>query len=228
MRRWPLFACCALAACITERDLGGHARGDGLTGPDGGALEGGASEGGVVPPRVDGGHDGKIFFVTKGLYTGDLAKQGGAASGLAGGDAICTAEAGAARLGGVFKAWLSTSAENAKDRIALVGPWHMTSGATVFAAGPITGPEDFPRYAADGEDLFFANDARAWTGTNRQNKVTDNGDTCASWASSRPSDKGSFGGITYIGGEWTDYRALDQTPETRACSERLRLYCFEQ
>ena len=68
-----------------------------------------------------------------------------------------------------------------------------------------------------------------WTGTKLNGTLNDNGDTCADWTSSLPNVRGGYGDFNQIGdGRWTDSRALDRTSETSPCSERLRIYCFEQ
>ena len=66
-------------------------------------------------------------------------------------------EARAAGLGGPYKAWLSTSKENAKSRIKAVGPWRSPGSAllpfpTAAVADP---PANFLGYTADGTELFF-------------------------------------------------------------------------
>jgi len=234
MRPALVLACVGALACVSERDLGSHALAGGPTKPDGAPDRGSASgdggsgdggsvrEGGGVEPRGDSGHDGKIFFVSEGFVAGDLG-------GLAGADQTCTAEARAAKLGGNYRAWLSTIMVNAKDRISGTGPWRMTNGKVVFRSAP-NGDllDNFPSVTAKGEDLFGISNNRVWTGTNRQLTVTKNGDTCADWTSGSSSTRGSIGQLISIGGEWTDYRDIDKNPEARPCTERLRLYCFEE
>jgi hypothetical protein len=209
-----LLSCVSFAAalgCVSVQDLGSHALQDG---------------GGTIPPNP-----GKIFFVTGGLYTGDLATQGGAASGLAGGDSICMAEARAAGLGGVFKAWLSTSDESAKTRIAPVGPW-LAPGRPLpsFPLPAVSDPPlDFLRYDANGADLFFEPERRVWTATTAIGLLNANGATCTGWTSSLGSVRGSHGDfLQAVAGRWTDLRDLDMKSETSPCSDRLRLYCFGQ
>jgi hypothetical protein len=71
--------------------------------------------------------DGLSFFVTSRTnMTGNLG-------GLSGADKICTDLASAAGAGNkVWKAYLSTTSENAKDRIG-TGPWFNAKGAEVAA-----------------------------------------------------------------------------------------------
>jgi hypothetical protein len=208
-----------VVGCVSTVDLGSHAP----------PLEGGAPFDVSLPdPFVDAGRQAKIFFVTDGRYTGDLATEGAAASGLAGADAICTREARAAQLTGVFKAWLSTSMQDAKDRIAPVGPWQMVDGRVVFGDRIVGHPENFPTYSAKGNDLLFDPNARVWTGTTAPGRLNDASKTCASWTSAAAAAAGTYGSLTWTSDGWTDERKLDATSETSPCSERLRLYCFEQ
>lgn len=219
------FASVATAlGCVSIQDLGSHAP----------IAEGGALDT-TFPFDVNLGFPfdagpSKLFFVTDRRYTGDLATEGGATTGLAGADNLCNREARAAGVDGVFKAWLSTPSENARNRIAPVGPWRLFDGRTVFAAASFGGhPEVFPTYTASGADLLFDKAPDVWTGTNEQGTLTATGNTCAGWTSALPTDKGSFGSLNWSTGEWTD--AIDlptNASESRACSEKLRLYCFGQ
>ena len=93
--------------------------------------------------------DGLSFFVTSQTSkTGNLG-------GISGADATCTTLAAAAGAGDkVWKAYLSTTTENAKDRIGK-GPWFNAKGTLVAAdltalqievaqrpIGPITNDDD--------------------------------------------------------------------------------------
>jgi len=218
-----VFVAAVLASpgCITAQDLGSHAA---------------SNEGGAVnpfPPAGDGsspfpGPAEKIVFVTDGLFTADLAMEGGAASGLQGGDNLCNTEARDAGLGGTFRAWLSTSTENARDRIAAVGPWRMVKGPDVLFPDRSAGgtPKGFLQYTAKGNDLFFTNESNVWTGT--KDTGTVNVATCAGWTSGLASQTGTYGQFTWTSGFWTDYRGFEAAGLSKPCSTRLRLYCFEQ
>jgi len=216
--------------CVTVQDLGSHPAAGEAGAPGFPFLEGG------FPWREDSGSPAKVFFVTKGRYSGDLGTEGAAPSGPAGGDSVCTREAREAGHGGLFKAWLSTSTENAKSRIKAVGPWRSLASGSLgsalvpFPSAAVTDPPaDFLRYTADGTDLFFEPNRLVWTGTKLNGTRNDNGDTCTDWTGSLATLRGGRGDFDQIGdGQWTDSRALDRTSETSPCSERLRLYCFEQ
>jgi len=198
----------AAVGCENLQDLGSHRF---------------SGEGGVPLPGSDAstGTGMKIFFVTDGRYTGDLG-------GVTGADALCTSEAREAALGGTFKAWLSTSSENARDRIAKVGPWMMVDGSVVFEADPLADlPKTFLRYTAKRTDLFFDRDPNVWTATNKNGALTRPDSTCEDWSSGLAKHRGTHGelqGLQY----WTDYLTIDQTSELSPCTERFRLYCFEQ
>lgn len=69
------------------------------------------------------------FFVTS-----QNPGKGADFGGIAGADAHCAALAGAAGAGGkTWRAYLSTSTENARDRIG-TGPWHNAKGEEIAAS----------------------------------------------------------------------------------------------
>lgn len=71
--------------------------------------------------------DGAMSFFVTSANPG----QGGNFGGIAGADAHCNALAEAAGVGGkVWRAYLSSSTENARDRIG-TGPWVNAAGATI-------------------------------------------------------------------------------------------------
>ncbi|APR80380.1 Hypothetical protein A7982_05727 [Minicystis rosea] len=205
----------SLLGCVSELDLGHHADGGGGSSVDAG--DGGA---------LDAGHEGKLIFVTDNRYIGDLRTEGGAASGLAGGDAICMMEAKAAHLGGVYRAWLSSSTENAKDRIAPVGPWRRVDGITVFPGHAVVGPPlHYLQISASGDTLFASTNPEVWTGTTGDGVYDPDHTACGDWASGASSQEGTYGIVVSDNDEWTEYGLFG---ETLPCSARARLYCFEQ
>jgi hypothetical protein len=75
--------------------------------------------------------NGKVAFITAATETGDLSSwdDAGGQSGLPAADAVCQAEAEAAGFVGTFKAWLSDTFTDAKERIGMTsGPWIRTDG----------------------------------------------------------------------------------------------------
>jgi hypothetical protein len=157
---------------------------------------------------------GKKVFVSSVAYNGNLG-------GLAGADAKCQARAAAAGLAnsGNFKAWLSTTTVDAKDRLTSNGPWVRVDGVkiadnktdliggTLFTAINVT------------ETGAYVTGANPWTSTNANGtKNTANG-TCIDWLSSLNADHGGAGMENSVR-EWSLYGY-------GACDLLLRLYCFE-
>ncbi len=193
-----------LVGCEIQQNLGTHA--------DGGTIVGA----GAAPPRTAGA----LFFVTENRYTANLG-------GLAGADAVCAKEAKLGGLEGEFKAWLSTSSVNAKDRIAAAGPWRRVDGRQLFPGPSVTGlPEDFPALTATGADLLFNPNVAVWTGTRTNGRWID-GLSCNDWTSASSSARGSYGECNFSQ-LWTETRDLSDAPELLPCSTEARLYCFGQ
>ncbi len=220
------------SACLTQQELGSH--------PKARAQDSGvdvATDGeGVDANWPDGraldrdGDARKLLFVTENRYSGDLRTEGSAASGPAGADNLCMREAKAARIDGVFKAWISTTTEDAKDRFAPVGPWFLADG-TLAAEGPaLDGTLRWnARFSVGGTDLFGLDPtSHVWTGTRGDGTRDFQGRTCADWTSSSPADEGSYGLAGTVARYWTEYRDIDPTSHADPCDERKRLYCFEQ
>jgi len=99
------------------------------------------------------------FFITS-----QNPGQGANFGGLAGADAHCTALAEAAgATGKTWRAYLSTSAENARDRIG-AGPWHNVKGESIAqSVADLHGPDN-PINKATGLD-------------ERGNQINGRGDT---------------------------------------------------
>jgi hypothetical protein len=130
------------------------------------------------------------------------------------------------------RAWVATSLENAKSHIAPVGPWRSTGpvpSIVPFRDATVGEPQDFLHYTPKGADLFLVEGREVWTGTRSDGTINVNGDTCEDWTKSLPTVKGGFGDYNQVvDGRWTDVRDIDRLSESRPCSERHRLYCFEQ
>lgn len=72
--------------------------------------------------------------MTSGTWSGDLARAGDEADGLAGADALCNAAASAGGLPGRYDAWLSTNEIDAVDRVQGQGPWNQVgTGHELFS-----------------------------------------------------------------------------------------------
>jgi hypothetical protein len=181
---------------------------------------------------------GAVVFITRSEYSGDLKTYGGEATGQTSADFLCKLEARSANLDGRFKAWLSSSTENAFDRIADASPWQVVGGGDVFAtlddlrAGPTEGitRDQF------GDDIVGGLPLPIWTGTLPTGASSQY--TCTDWTNAscapRRADQletipagdpntGSIGAGGATSGEWTLGNGC-----FASCPTAARLYCFEQ
>lgn len=147
-----------------------------------------------------------VAFVTSTTTTGDMG-------GLAGADQLCAERALAAGLPGTFIAWLSSSAEDAIDRLAGAGGWLRTDGKP-FANDP-RGPIYYPlRLDEFGNDLWTGS---ALTGTNASGTVSP-GQTCQDWTA--PAGSAATGAFHTTTVSWTTYYGGD------TCVYPTHIYCF--
>jgi hypothetical protein len=132
-----------------------------------------------------------LVFVTQATYTG------GQIGGLAGGDAKCTQEAGAAGLTGNFAAWLSDSTTSAASRLThATVPYVMADGTQVADDGT-----DFTDGTHDAQLTKDANGVvvsplGVWTGTTAAGEIANVDATCSNWTSDAAS-----GVDGYVGGQ---------------------------
>lgn len=156
------------------------------------------------------------LFVTRSEQTGKFG-------GLAGADEICTGSGNSRWPSTRWRAWLSDSNTDARDRIEGNGPWvEPDTGTVIFPnASALRGVPSAPivrdQFGEIGSD-------RWWTGT-RMGGVRA-WEYCADWThdygTMRYGTMGSRNSNTDIpGGEWTD-RGLSQ------CSAPRALVCLEQ
>lgn len=158
---------------------------------------------------------GKRIFVTSTTTSGGFG-------GLIAGDSLCQGRAQAAGLAGTYKAWLSASTANARDRITQsTAPYFKRLGQvnTVIA-------NNFTELTSNGTIRNInANETGAmqggfvWTGTN--NSGGSSAPNCSDWTASS-SVSGRFGtiGANTIP-SWTD-------DGSGPCSFPRALYCIEQ
>jgi hypothetical protein len=187
------------------------------------------------------------FFVTS-IGTGD---RGGDLGGLAGADAMCQALADAVGAGDrAWRAYLSTSTENARDRIG-TGPWYNVRLQEIAADVEALHRDEIPRLlwgAIDDPDeeglLIDENGALVplvehdiITGSTKEGTVSG-GRTCLDWTSASEDEVAQVGhsdlappGVT-IGGP--DRLSWNSAHETVSCTEEGlaaregagRFYCF--
>lgn len=147
-----------------------------------------------------------VAFVTSTTTSGNMG-------GLAGADQLCAERAFAAGLPGTFVAWLSSSTEDAIDRLAGAGGWLRTDGKP-FANDP-RGPIYYPlRLDEFGNDLWTGS---ALTGTTPSGTATL-GQTCQDWTAA--AGYAGTGAIHTTTVSWTSYYGGD------TCVYPTHIYCF--
>jgi hypothetical protein len=165
---------------------------------------------------------GKRAFVTSVSGGGNLGgwPLAGGKSGLAAGDAICQACAAAAGVAnaGKFKAWLSSGATDARDRLSSNGPWVRLDGVEVARdkADLVDGwLESTINVTETG--LYRGIFEYVWTGTSHSGTAGEH--TCAGWTSGSSADSGNIGRAWDVGG-WT-YAGYP------SCDRQYPIYCLE-
>lgn len=156
----------------------------------------------------------KRVFNNSTHYSGNLG-------GLTGADAKCQTSAEVASLGGTWKAWLSTSTVNAKDRIP-DAEYRLVDNTTVIANnkadltdGNIDNPISLNEYGVS----YLTN---VWTGTRPSGLVMQNS-LCSDWTGSSSNiSQGVAGRTSLASGAWTN-DIVDWCN-----SSSFGLYCFEE
>jgi len=167
----------------------------------------------------------KVVFVTSTVVSADFG-------GLAAGDALCQARAGAASLPGTFKAWLSTSGvgNSAAERLThYTGSYVLRDHTTVVANGWTDLTDGTLDHAInqtesggvppDGTITALCSPGTAWTGTQPDGTFPASGD-CAGWTST--ASTGVAGVSSYANVYWTNGCSGG------ICGRTAPLYCLEQ
>ena len=174
----------------------------------------------------------RVFISSSVFPSGDLG-------GLAGADMTCNNLAAAAGLGGNWVAWLSTSTENAVDRL-IPG-----SGPFVRAQPPMAGlviANDIIELTSGTlqnsiqlDELGFdpGSNGAVWTGTRPDGTVatdptfhcsgTQGVCACDAWTSAS-GDGGTWGNSAFADSRWT---AENQGEPIGCQDDEERIYCFE-
>lgn len=149
-------------------------------------------------------------FVTTATFDGTF---GGAANA----DATCTAEASAAGLGGIWRAWLG-DASPPSSRFTADGPWVRVDGVALaddladLTDGALAAPLNLDAQGTSRSGL-------AWTGADATGVL---GETCSGWSSAF-GPEGTAGDVSANDSGWSA-TSLGTVP----CFFSARLYCFEQ
>jgi hypothetical protein len=169
-----------------------------------------------VPPPAGGT---RIAFVS------DVAVE--LATGISGADAVCSAQAQAARLGGSFKALLATAATSAASRFNLTGPpWSRPDGVQIVTvARDITTRDLLAPITVAADGIQRAGNNAVWTGA--ISPASLGSATCADWTSRAATDTGHTGNTMFSNSIWFASVPLASTP--KACDSRIaRIYCLQE
>jgi hypothetical protein len=157
-----------------------------------------------------------IMFVTSTTHNAALG-------GLAGADSICTGRAQAAGLSGTYRAWLSTSTVDAKDRLGSASGWVRPDGKPVFNRVADIASNRFFYPARIDESGTDAGSVWVWTATYSDGTRISYSDstTCADFTSAIPDPtRHVYSGLSSsVGVLFTDRNLLN-------CDSELNLYCF--
>jgi hypothetical protein len=168
----------------------------------------------------------KRVFVSSACYDGALG-------GLGSADLECQALAGAAGLGGIFKAWLADAGDGPATRFQRAnGPYLLVDGTRVaddwtdLANGSLAHAIDLDEHGHAPDPARGCND-EVWTNVNADGSpaIGDGYEfVCQSWTSALYARSALAGSTFAVDATWTDGGAFAM----RTCNLLSRLYCFEQ
>lgn len=165
----------------------------------------------------------KTVFVTAEAVT---AKFGGVAAA----DQLCAGQAAAAGLPGTYLAWVSGSTSQPRGRFSeSTVPYALPDGTQIapdWDALISEGPTTPIAVTATGAAVSGADDAKVWTGTDREGRADtyNNASTyCAEWSKNVIEESVIVGFLRKRGkaGDWT-LGSLTQ------CTGKGYIYCFQQ
>ncbi len=173
----------------------------------------------VSPAPAD---TGLIVFISSTSGNGNLGSwaQAGGETGILAGDNICQELASTSGLSnpGSFKAWLSDSTTDARDRLVSDGPWVRVDGVQVAAnrSALISSWLQTSIAVTEEGDYVWRG---VWTGTLQGG--TKSASACSDWNLGIGS-AGQHGDTSHI-----DAKNWTESPEPPACNSSFGLYCFE-
>ena len=147
------------------------------------------------------------------IFATSIAYNGGGVGSLSNADALCQSQANTLGYAGSYKAILSDSSTNAKDRLTLTYPIVRASdGTTVVASANLwQGTLDNAISTTAG--------TYAWTGSSSAGLKTAS--LCSDWTDSTAGVSASVGLLNNTANSWA-------LVATQACNVTNRLYCVQQ
>ena len=169
----------------------------------------------VVPHRI---------FVTSTIYPSDLG-------GLEGADAKCAARAAAAGLSGQWKAIISSSTVDAKDRVVINGPVKNLGDAVIAENSEDFFDGSFPPILLNEKNESVSADENmykyyTWTGTTAAGLRDPSGRFCNDWQAGAAS--GTYGLVGRHSLAGADTLRLNGSVNSPCGGQTSRLYCLEQ
>jgi hypothetical protein len=166
---------------------------------------------GAGPALPAFGSAGKKAFLSSASGNGNLGSwpDAGGTTGLAAGDAICQARAGAAGLANAanFKAWISDSGTDARDRITSNGPWVRLDGVKVAdTKADLLDGFLFTSLSLTETGIYLGN-YNVWTGTT--DTGTRSSPCCTNWTDGTNAVRGFGGNSGRAGLGWSIYSQPD-------------------
>jgi hypothetical protein len=140
--------------------------------------------------------------------------------GLAGADVYCNNVATSASLGGNWKAILSSSSVNVKDRITVTGEIRnrnndvVASNTADFWDGTLASAINY------NELGNVAGAGGVWTGSNSDGTLSGAGSTCLDWIDSLTANYGRSGGGGATNTEWLAVADVN-------CDQLQHIYCID-
>lgn len=124
-----------------------------------------------------------------------------------------------------FKAWLSSSEEDARDRfnrerrgrLVMVNGLVLAAGWEALLAGQLENPLEVT-------EIGTTYHGKVWTGTKSSGQAAVGSDHCLDWTTNSPLSSGYYGYSDEISFEWT---LADQIDNPAPCYAPLKIYCFE-
>ena len=187
---------------------------------------------GVYPWAVCGSAYARCVFVTSQTFTANLG-------GLSGADSKCQELADAAGLSGTFKAWLSDSTTDARDRLAQAAvPYMRVDGVPIadnfadLVDGDLAAPLEIDEAGmmATGSPFVWTRTSTAGIHPSRAGCTQGPPDdplglclTCRDWfdgVTGAPRFDGGIGSWLFANSQWT-FNGANQ------CNDMNHVYCFE-
>lgn len=158
-----------------------------------------------------------LVFVTSSTHTGALG-------GLTGADAVCQNLAAAARLSGVYRAWLADATGAPATRFTRnPGPYRLVDGTKV--AGSWTAlTKGALAHAIDQTETGQLARGAVWSHVQPDGQAAASDRHCGNWTVSDVRQFGDFGSSTVKGESWT----ASATVSCDGAGQPTRLYCFQQ